>query len=384
MWWNGESEIGSIAISGITQGPAAVVTSSYAGPLNPFLNSFNVVLSGVSGMTQINGQIGTITAVGGSAGAWTATVNINSSSFSVYTSGGTASPSTDARSGGLMIHSAYSGQKDIVFEGNSVYAIGRPGLVTAQLQNGAPYDIGTVIKGGTIVSDSNLLNVNCAPGLILKDIEFHGLSGAETADNLIKNMFGGLVEGCTFRYDTTPSANYALRWYTDGGVSSAGGAPTVRNCSFYNCGDFAFFHDPFTYAVPAMLSGNLFTLTTNGAPAFTAAGGMNVTNVASPVYVDQKLFLEFSGALTLSTVPALGAVSKSIVAHGRLLCVDRTTLQNNYDFAFANGTVTSRDGSGASSGQLASATYYATFATGTITPSSGTTCYAELDLTSWR
>jgi hypothetical protein len=41
-------------------------------------------------MTQINGLVGTVSAIGGSTGAWTATVNINSSGFSTYTSGGTA------------------------------------------------------------------------------------------------------------------------------------------------------------------------------------------------------------------------------------------------------------------------------------------------------
>lgn len=77
-------------ISGITKAASAVVTVSTGGASNPFLIGQEIVFAGVVGMTQINGLVGTVTAVGGASGAWTATVNINSSAFSTYTSGGTA------------------------------------------------------------------------------------------------------------------------------------------------------------------------------------------------------------------------------------------------------------------------------------------------------
>jgi hypothetical protein len=68
-----------------------VVTTSTngLGTKNPFSVGDVLYFSGVSGMTQINGLTGTVTAIGGSSGAWTATFNINSSAFSSWTSGGT-------------------------------------------------------------------------------------------------------------------------------------------------------------------------------------------------------------------------------------------------------------------------------------------------------
>jgi hypothetical protein len=77
-------------ISGISRSSSAVVTLSTGAAANPFTFSQQIVFSNVAGMTQINGLTGTVTAVGGAPGVWTATVNINSSGFGAYTSGGTA------------------------------------------------------------------------------------------------------------------------------------------------------------------------------------------------------------------------------------------------------------------------------------------------------
>jgi hypothetical protein len=76
-------------ISNITKATSAVVTVS-TGTSNPFAIGQQVVFANVVGMTQINGLNGFVTSLGGAAGAWTATININSSAFSTYTSGGTA------------------------------------------------------------------------------------------------------------------------------------------------------------------------------------------------------------------------------------------------------------------------------------------------------
>jgi hypothetical protein len=79
-------------ITAITKASSAVVTVSTGGATNPFgpiLGSF-VLFSGVAGMTQINGLAGQVTALGGSTGAWTVTVAINSSGFGVYSSAGVA------------------------------------------------------------------------------------------------------------------------------------------------------------------------------------------------------------------------------------------------------------------------------------------------------
>jgi len=80
--------VNSKAITGITQAASAVAT---VGAAHGFVVNDRVHFSGVAGMTQINGLVGTVTATGAS----TITVNINSTSFSAYTSGGTAASYTN-------------------------------------------------------------------------------------------------------------------------------------------------------------------------------------------------------------------------------------------------------------------------------------------------
>lgn len=77
-------------ITGITQAASAVVTVSTVSAANPFAVGSKITFATVLGMTQINGLQGTASAVGGVSGAWTATVNINSSGFGAYSSAGIA------------------------------------------------------------------------------------------------------------------------------------------------------------------------------------------------------------------------------------------------------------------------------------------------------
>jgi hypothetical protein len=77
-------------VTGITKATSAVVTVSTVGATNPFVIGQQIGFANVAGMTQINGLTGAVTAVGGSSGSWTATVSINSSAFTAYSSGGTA------------------------------------------------------------------------------------------------------------------------------------------------------------------------------------------------------------------------------------------------------------------------------------------------------
>ena len=73
-------------ITAISQAAQAVVTIS--GPTNPFSVGQQVGISGLFGMTQINGFGGYVQTIGGSSGAWTITLNVNSSAFTAYSSGG--------------------------------------------------------------------------------------------------------------------------------------------------------------------------------------------------------------------------------------------------------------------------------------------------------
>lgn len=75
--------VNSKSITGITAAGAAVVT---VGAAHGFAAGDLIYFTGVVGMTQINGLVGTITATA----ATTITVNIASSGFTAYSSGGTA------------------------------------------------------------------------------------------------------------------------------------------------------------------------------------------------------------------------------------------------------------------------------------------------------
>ena len=79
----------SKAINSISQAASAVVD---VGAAHGFTANMSVFFAGVVGMTQINGLRGTITSVG----ATTITVDIDSTLFTAYGSGGTASTLPDA------------------------------------------------------------------------------------------------------------------------------------------------------------------------------------------------------------------------------------------------------------------------------------------------
>lgn len=87
--------VNSKSITGITKAASAVVTVG----THTFVEGDVVEFASVAGMTQINGLTGTVTAIG----ATTITVNINSSGFSTYTSGGTAS----LLAGTITLHDAF-------------------------------------------------------------------------------------------------------------------------------------------------------------------------------------------------------------------------------------------------------------------------------------
>lgn len=79
-------------ISAISKAASAVVTLSTVSGVNPYVANDYVTFSDVAGMVEINNLSGIVTAVGGASGAWTVTVNINSSGFTAYTSGGYLGP----------------------------------------------------------------------------------------------------------------------------------------------------------------------------------------------------------------------------------------------------------------------------------------------------
>jgi len=85
-------------ITGITQAASAVVT---LGAAHGVVVGDSLHFSGVAGMTEINGLRGEVTGIGGT----TVTVNINSTGFSAYTSGGQSN--TRPQSGEAVMAGCY-------------------------------------------------------------------------------------------------------------------------------------------------------------------------------------------------------------------------------------------------------------------------------------
>jgi hypothetical protein len=365
--WNGVQEVSASAITNITQAASAVVTSTDGGTANPFAATTYLYFAAVGGMTQINGLTGLVTATGGSVGAWTATVAINSSAFSAYTSGGTASPAGSPGGAGLYLTSATNGQTQICFSKNTIRAdVGNAFLVNQLYSPGSEFDCGFIVDGNEFSSTATLHTVQTAWNIQVRGNLFRGLVGAELNINYFKDCSEGVWDSNLYFYTNTPSGSvYALQYYTDVAAAHMPTAPQITNNRFVNCGDNAFKHQAFTSGVGAVLSGNLFTT------GYTANAGCTVTTDGYPVLRGQKLYYTFTGtttaALNLTAVVALG--NSLTYSEGLLNCFAGGVLGANYSFTYAsNGpTVISRDGSGTGTGNPTSATRYATFAGSTIT-----------------
>ena len=91
MTWNDTNNLlAAQTITAITQAAQGTVTVSTGGGSNPFTVGNTITFQSIVGMTQLNGLSGTITAIGGVTTAWTATFNINTTAFTAWASGGTA------------------------------------------------------------------------------------------------------------------------------------------------------------------------------------------------------------------------------------------------------------------------------------------------------
>lgn len=169
-------------ITAITQAASAVVTINTVSVNNPFAVNCPVSFEGVLGMTQINGVMGSVSAVGGVSGAWTATVNINSSGFSAFTSGGAMFP---------LANSAFGYQA-----GSALNCGGGNTLIGWQAGHINPVDVGNTAVGyqaGLRLSVGGALNVavgyqslvNCLGGLNNSCVGYNSGSGIITGQQNI-------------------------------------------------------------------------------------------------------------------------------------------------------------------------------------------------------
>jgi hypothetical protein len=197
-------------ITAITQAASAVVTVATTQAANPWQVGQTMSFANVAGMTQINGLSGTITAIGGVAGAWTATVNINSSAFSAYTSGGTATvipgyiqingPLTNER---ILLAGPFSGQQSqYLSEEGKVNYVDRPGLSLQDVvTSGIDVNHQDAVKQLFYRTNSGsiLANKNYAAGLSVLRMEATTAPGAGSAlwahRSLASDGYGWNVRG---------------------------------------------------------------------------------------------------------------------------------------------------------------------------------------------
>lgn len=134
----------SALVSAISKAASAVVTVSTVSVTNPFVVNDYVILNDVSGMTEINSVAGIVTAIGGSSGAWTVTVFINSTGFTTYTSGGYLSPVGNCAFG-------YKNQFENVYaSGNSTFGHEVASTAALGIANSIyGFQAGRVINGAT-------------------------------------------------------------------------------------------------------------------------------------------------------------------------------------------------------------------------------------------
>lgn len=120
----------SAVISGISIAASAIITLNTVtfGAIHPFLAGSLIVVEGITvGMTQINGVIGQVTAIGGAQGAWTVTTNINSLAFTPWSAGGQLSPVGNSCFGYLAAFNLdYSGGNTIM--GYAAASAAAPGV----------------------------------------------------------------------------------------------------------------------------------------------------------------------------------------------------------------------------------------------------------------
>jgi hypothetical protein len=182
--------IENFAISGITNAASAVVTLSSPAAVNPVSVNGVLSFSGVGGMVQINGLAGTVTAIGGVSGAWTATVNINSGAFGAYTAGGTAA---SGAIGNAVNFSGVGGMVEINGLQGVISAIGGiPGawLVTVNINSTAFTAYGA---GGTVATAQNF---NWVRGLGMANIQNCSVNDI-VVDGTVNFPTNG-IDGCMF------------------------------------------------------------------------------------------------------------------------------------------------------------------------------------------
>jgi hypothetical protein len=241
------SAVTSYTVTGITQGncsPTCAVVTAYnpaAAGTQPFTVGGTIIVSGITaGMTQINNIEGTVTAIGGMSGAWTATTNINSSAFTAWSAGGLAYTTT------VLGECPYLYVSDVNIHDNKIYGVNSG----AYLFTG---DYSATAWTGRVNFQNNIVQI--APGIPVSGTKDQGYG--LWADGIVPDVS---INQNTFIIDPTniqnsglytagiydvssPNTVYSDRWtftnnifdgtYAIGGTGENGGT-TVLNAFYTN------------------------------------------------------------------------------------------------------------------------------------------------------
>lgn len=204
-------------ITAITQAnPGSVTTSGSHG----FSTGQLIYIYGVAGMTQVNGTLYTVT----STGATTFTIGVNTSAYSAYTSGGTASPSA------VPVFTTASGSPSV-----SVTLEAHGLAVDEKVQ----FPISTTVGGVTIEGEYTVVSITSANIFVI--------TAATTATSTATGSMNSGAAQIVYYITLGPAAagaGYSIGTYSSGGystgttVSVQTGTPiTVTNWCLDNWGE---------------------------------------------------------------------------------------------------------------------------------------------------
>jgi hypothetical protein len=376
---------GSITITGITRdATGAVVTFNAGGASNPLEIGLEIAFSGVVGMTQINGRIGTISLLAGVSGAWTAKIGgwpagtygkIDSSvgaGFSAYGSGGSGALSGSLRRVNIIGNIINGGLTDagifvesagnVLIEGNTIEnitAANAAGIILNQINTQAfeslvignrlkniPNGHGIALKGtGKTRIDNNSFKTMVNSIHLSPPSQFLSL-GRNTHENITGNTLIYYIPSNGSQYDLIWSGFEPQDYFGPTPTGLVGGSPFTASpidnlnnpSTVLNGQNRQLFAHPVPSNVTTTISNATRYLqsasqTLNGTPAApaVAAGGANITAL-------QQEYLDGSGG-ALNNAGTLGFYSKLVTGETQ---IQPTVVGSAYvvgDYVWIQGTV---------------------------------------------
>jgi parallel beta-helix repeat protein len=264
--------------------------------------------------------------------------------------------------GGLTVHSVNPGAAEqLTYKDNEVYIYGtRYGIYTDVLDSTVLNDCGLRIVNNDfhIIGNGYAHRFQAAIGTTFKNNNFI-FRDQNGQQNEIKNAFRSEIENNTYYYKGGRSgSNYAVLLYTD--TSSNDTLTYVRN-KFKGTGEFSLKTDAYNNA-----GKSVFYLEDNSLSEVPVNnGGLLQSANYGAYFVNQKLkvLVAPTGTFDINSLTAVNHSNgnKRAVVRGELMIETDSSRRNAYSILFYKTILKSYDGSGASTGIVGDATFYATF-----------------------